>query len=159
MLKYLGILALFLAAVIPAVEYGRQHKRRMREYAFFIRLCDRIHEEISGYLRPISDFLSDFFDSESRNFGLTELDCSKFISDISAACGALSVSVGAREAIASFFSFLGTSPRDVELGRVAALKKTLEAEMECEGRDGEKNARSVGAVCCALGLTLVILLI
>lgn len=159
MLKYLGILAIFAACVMPAREYVKCHKRSMSEYKFFIKLCDGIYEEISCYLRPISDFLARYDTSELKWLDPSFLGAGRSFSDFSAACDGLSVSERAKGAISDFFSSLGTTSRDGELARVSALKNTLSAEMENEGREGEKNARSASAICCAVGLTLVILLI
>ena len=158
MLKYLGLLAIFVACVMPAVEYGARHRRRMSEYGFFIRLCDDVHEQIASYMRPIGDLLSEY---DTSALGDVPLNFSgyDFSSGFSSAKGALSISGAAVEALSSFFDALGGSVRRVELRRVSELKRILVSEREGEMRSAEKSIGAIRAVCCAVGLTLVILLI
>ena len=59
----------------------------------------------------------------------------------------------------SFFSSLGTGLRDDELRRVKALKDTLLLELEKDKKSGEGSVGAMGAVCCAVGLIFVILLL
>lgn len=158
MLKYLGLIALFLSAVTPAIEHKRRYMRKMSEYELFIRLADGIYDEISTYMRPISDFIFGF-SSELSKIGLNlEVGCdlgAKF----STVCRTLSVSPASRSAIASFFFSLGTGLRDDELRRVKALKDTLLLEWEKDKKSGEGSVGAMGAVCCAVGLIFVILLL
>ena len=159
MLKYLGLIAVFSASVMPAIEYTRRHRRRMREYELFIRLADGIHKEIATYMRPIPAFLTGFLGSELEDIGLKFSPECDFSRDFARSMGELSVSRAAKEALLAFFSALGTSSKDGEQRRAEELKAALVAEREHEREAAAKNGGAFRAVCCAIGLGAVILLI
>ena len=159
MLKYIGLLAIFLASVMPAAEYGKRHKRKMIEYQFFIRLADGIYSHISNYLRPLSEFFSEFDYSPLSDIAEVFSAEGDFGAAFSSACKKLSVSARARGELTSFFSSVGTSRREEEIKRAAALKNVLLSEMEAERKSGEVSVGAARAVSCAVGLTFVILLI
>ena len=158
MLKYIGLAMLFSASVLPAVEYGGRHKRRLLEYELFIRLADGIYEEISTYMRPISDFLAGF-SAELSALGLEFSAGCDFGAEFKKIADSLLVSGNARSSLAKFFSSLGSSHREQELSRVRSLKDTLLSEMESDRLSGGKSVGAVRAVCCAVGLIFVILLV
>ena len=158
MLKYLGMLAIFIASVMPAFEYAKRHRRKIAEYELFIRLADGLYEQISTYMRPISDFLSEFDFSPISDLGLKFSSRCDFGAEFSRVLHRLSVSDTARSALAEFFSALGGSAKEDELRRLLALRQTLAGELECDKRSSEKSLGVHRAVCCAVGLILVIVL-
>lgn len=158
MLKYIGLAMLFSASVLPALDYGARHKRKMAEYELFIRLADGIYEEISTYMRPISDFLSGLSEQLSA-VGLSFSPGCDFGAVFEKIADSLLVSAKARSSLAKFFSVLGSSHRTEELSRVRTLRETLVSEMESDKLSGQRSVGAVRAVCCAVGLIFVILLV
>ncbi len=158
MLKYLGMIAILTASVMPAFEYAKRHRRRMSEYELFIRLADGLYEEISTYMRPISDFLSSFDTSPISDIGLKfPLGCD-FGAEFRAVCCRLSLSGASVAALSSFFCALGTSTREDEVQRIRGLRQTLIEELEKDRRTSEKSLGVTRAVCCAVGLIFIIIL-
>ena len=158
MLKYLGIAAIFTACVLPAFEYSRRVERRGAEYSCFIGLADAIRREVSTYMRPIGSFLSEF-KCPLSHLGLKFTGGCDFLSDFEKIEDKLLVSDAAREELHEFFRTLGTAARDEEIRRASRLREILEKELEKGGTAADKSVGAVRAICCALGLAFVILLI
>ena len=60
MIKYFGLVMLGAAGVLFAREYEKKQLKRLSELKEFIRFSEHVKMEISCYLAPKSDWLSDF---------------------------------------------------------------------------------------------------
>ncbi len=158
MLKYLGLSAIFIASVLPAFEYSRRVERRCAEYLFFAELAKAIRRQISTYSSPIGSFLSSLHCPLSH-IGLKFSDECDFLSDFMKIEDKLSVSDEALRELREFFGVLGTAGRDEEISRAARLHERFKREAQSERERARSSVSTVRAVCCAVGLSVVILFI
>ena len=129
--------------------------RTEAEYAYFTELLSGIVSRLR-YMRPIGDFIR-CLDTSPVGHILTS--GGELLSDCRAVVGKLFLPERVREALIGYFSSVGVGCAAEELSRASAL---LELIRESEKSDRERwstDIRVRSAICLALGLTLVILLI
>ena len=156
MLKYIGILCIFIASVMPIFELRRRNFLTAAEYAYFTELLSGIVSRLR-YMRPIGDFVRSF--DTSSVLHILPSGGGELLTDCRAVSERLSLPEGVREALVGYFSSLGVGTADGELSRASSLLE-LVGKSEKEWRSSSCTALRVrSAICLSLGLTLVILLI
>lgn len=155
MLKYIGILTVLIAAAMPAIDYRRLSQRRLSELEYFYRLARGIEDRLR-YMRPIGEYIRS---SDVSSVGYALSGGEELLSGADAVVKRLSVSEGVKQRLSGYFSTLGEDTVQRELSRAEELSAFLLKERTDERECFARGLRVRSAVCAAVGLSLVILLI
>lgn len=155
MLKYIGILTVLIAAATPAIDYRRSSERRLSELEYFCRLARGIEERLR-YMRPIGEYIRT---SDVSSVGYAISAGEELLSGADKVVKRLSLPDNVKERLSGYFSSLGEDTAERELSRIEELSAFLLKERADERERFTGGLRLRCAVCAAVGLSLVILLI
>ena len=155
MLKYIGAAFILFAALLPPVELRKRLGRINAEYAFVVRLLSGISERLWD-MRTVGDYIRSI-DTEGVRHALESGQ--ELISSPERVISRLSVSAELSQALSGYFLTLGRLERTAELSRTEKLLAMTSDEHRRVSERLAPSLRVCGAVCLAVSLTLVIILI
>lgn len=161
MLRYIGMLLIFLAFGGFSFFYLRFCRARLSEAEGYLAFLDALRRELLQAGRPLPLFLSEFsLPRLEENGFLPRLRAGEGLSDaFSRAAGGSALGREERRVLAAFFSSFGQAFRTEE---VSALEKSLASLgelIEEARRELPRTERVVRTLCASLSLSAVILLL
>lgn len=160
-LKYVGAAAVLGCAYLAARRYRKFLLRRVEECESFLKLIEHIKGEISCFLSPVGEVLSNYCDEALSEVGLlTGTAQGMSLYDAYKGCeGKLSVGDEAREILERLFSELGKKYKNETVAALGRAEETLSAytaRVKDRMRDDMKLAAALifGG---AMGLLLLLL--
>lgn len=158
MLRYIGLICIFLFAFYLILRYERYQKTLLLQGEEILRLLKFLQNEMDGLARPLPLCIGEFR-SAAIGDTLDSLKKGQSPSEVLAGLGALSLPAGMGDAISSFAASFGRGGRREEARRLSDAVSRIEPLVAAEREESARRLRLFRTLTTASAIGLVILLI
>lgn len=158
MLRYIGLICIFMFAFYLIFRYERYQKAALLQGEEILRLLKFLQNEMDGLARPLSLCIGEF-QSAAIGGTLASLQGGKSPSEAFSALGTLSLPAGMGEALSAFVASFGRGGRREEARRLSDAVLRIEPLVAAEREESARRLRLFRTLTTASAIGLVILLI